>query len=166
MKRFKKILWLLLVLFIIIQFFHPGKNVSSTPSEKHISKTFAVPGGVQVILDKSCADCHSNNTVYPWYVHLQPVDWWMNGHVRDGKEELNFDEFASYSLRRQFRKFEEIGDQVREEEMPLSSYTLIHRDAILSEDQREALLKWSEDMQNEMKAKYPADSLKRKQRPA
>lgn len=166
MKRFKKILWLLLVVFIVIQFFHPKKNVSSTPSANHISKAFSVPVDVQNIIDKSCNDCHSNNTVYPWYVHVQPVDWWMNSHVSDGKDELNFDEFATYSLRRQFRKFEEIGEEVKEEEMPISSYTLVHSDAILSGDQKRTLMKWSEDMQNEMRAKYPADSLKRKQRPS
>jgi hypothetical protein len=166
MKRFKKVLWFLLVVVVVIQFFHPQKNISTIPSEKHISKMFAVPEDVKGILNKSCADCHSNNTRYPWYVHVQPVDWWMNGHVHDGKEELNFDEFASYSLRRQFRKFEEISDQVNEEEMPLASYTLIHHDAVLSRDQKEVILRWSENMQNEMKAKYPADSLKRKQRPA
>jgi hypothetical protein len=166
MKRFKKILWFLLVVLLVIQFFHSQKNSSLTPSENHISKSYNVPPDVQNILDKSCNDCHSNNTVYPWYVHVQPVDWWMNGHIHDGKEELNFDEFSSYSLRRQFRKFEEIAKQVKEDEMPISSYTLIHRDAILTAEQKGKVIRWSQEMQQEMKAKYPPDSLKRKQRPA
>jgi len=166
MKRLKKFLWLLLIAFVAIQFFHPQKNYSTAPSANHISKVFNVPADVQDILDNSCNDCHSNNTVYPWYVHLQPVDWWMSSHVSDGKEELNFDEFATYSLRRQFHKFEGIVEEIKEDDMPISSYRLIHRNAILSADQKEKLIHWSENMQNEMKAKYPPDSLKRKQRPA
>ncbi len=166
MRSFKKILWLLLIILIVIQFFHPEKNLSSSPSPNHLSKAFNVPVDVQVVLNNACRDCHSNNTDYPWYVNLQPVDWWMNGHVKDGKTELNFDEFASYSLRRQFHKFEEISEQVKEGEMPLGSYTLIHRNAILSEDQKQLLIQWSGKMQNEMKEKYPPDSLQRKQRPA
>jgi hypothetical protein len=166
MKRFKKILWAFLAVLLVIQFFHPERNSSSTTSANHISKAFIIPADVQSILDKSCDDCHSNNTVYPWYVHVQPVDWWMNGHIHDGKEELNFDEFSSYSPRRQFHKFEEIAEQVKEDEMPISSYTFIHRDAILTVEQKEKVIRWSQEMQQEMKAKYPPDSLKRKQRPA
>ena len=162
MKLVKKILWLLVFAFIGIQFFRPENNISSTPSANHISKTFNVPADVQKIFDSSCNDCHSNNTRYPWYFNIQPVAWWMEDHVKDGKDELNLDEFSAYRLRRQFHKFEKIVDEIKDNEMPIASYKLVHRDAHLSPEQKETLIKWSEEMQNEMKVKYPPDSLKRR----
>jgi hypothetical protein len=160
----KKILILLLVSFIAIQFFRPEKNINTTTAANanDISKVFSVPDNVQTILKTSCYDCHSNNTVYPWYASIQPSAWWLKDHVDEGKKEVNFNEFASYSPRRQFKKFEEIKEQIEEEEMPLSSYTLIHRNAILSKEQSATLTEWATAQQSSMKAKYPEDSLKRK----
>jgi hypothetical protein len=118
---------------------------------------------VENILKASCYDCHSNNTTYPWYFNVQPAGWWLGSHIENGKKEVNFDEFATYSLRRQFKKFKEIREQVEEGEMPLSSYTLIHRSTILSSEQKETVVKWAEEMMYEMKTKYPMDSLVRKE---
>src|SRR4051812_10219434 len=161
-RFFKRFLWALVIVFIVIQFFHPEKNISAAQSMNHITKKFTLPVDVENTLKKSCGDCHSNNTVYPWYFNVQPVAWWLADHIEEGKGEINFDEFATYSLRRQFKKFKEIKEQVEEDEMPISSYTLIHRDAVLSAEQKQAVIKWTEDMMNEMKAKYPMDSLMRK----
>jgi hypothetical protein len=164
MKRFlKRLPWILLIAFVAIQFFRTDKNISSAEPVNHISNKFTVPPDVQGILKTSCNDCHSNNTVYPWYFNIQPVRWWLGNHIEDGKKEVNFDEFASYSLRRQFKKFKEIKEQVEEDEMPLSSYTLIHRNSVLSNEQKENIIKWAEEMMNEMKTKYPMDSLVRKE---
>ncbi len=160
----KKIFYLLVLAFIIIQFFHPQKNNDSSAGAltNDISKVLPVPDKVQTILKTSCYDCHSNNTRYPWYAAIQPVAWWLNNHIEEGKKEINFNEFASYTLRRQYKKLEEIIKQVKEDEMPLGSYTLIHRDAALSKDQKLALTSWSGTAMDSMKAKYPSDSLKRK----
>jgi hypothetical protein len=160
----KKILLVLLVAFIAIQFFRPVKNINTAEAAtaNDISKVFPVPDNVHSILKTSCYDCHSNNTVYPWYAAIQPAAWWLQDHVDEGKKEVNFNEFATYSPRRQFKKFEEIKEQVKEDEMPLSSYTLIHRNAILSKEQGATLTAWASALQDSMKAKYPADSLKRK----
>ena len=162
-KHFKKALGALAIALIAIQFFHPKKNTSSGTPTNHISKQYTVSADIQDIFNKSCNDCHSNNTAYPWYYNVQPVAWWLNDHIEEGKREVNFDEFASYSLRRQFRKFKEIKEQIEEDEMPISSYTLLHKEAALSTEQKQALIKWSEDMMNEMKGKYPVDSLERKE---
>src|SRR5689334_784373 len=105
MRFVKRILILLLIAFIIIQFFHPEKNISTAIPVNHISKNFLVPDEVTAILSNSRNDCHSNNTRYPWYNHIQPVAWWLNDHVTEGKKHLNFDEYSSYNLRRQYRKF-------------------------------------------------------------
>ena len=161
-KFFKGFLLLLLVAFVLIQFFRPAKNRSTIPGTNHISKLYAVPQDVGNILKTSCYDCHSNNTVYPWYAHVQPVAWWLNGHIKDGKKDLNFDEFASYSLRKQFKKMEEIDDLVEKDKMPLNSYLWIHKDAKLNQQQKLAISGWVETVRDTMKAKYPPDSLIRK----
>ncbi len=161
---FRKIILVLVIALVVIQFFHPDKNTDeSTEAETNdISKVLNMPDNVQGILQTSCYDCHSNNTSYPWYAELQPVAWWLNNHIKEGKGELNFNEFSTYSLRRQYHKLEEIIEQVKEGEMPLSSYTIIHKDAILSTEQKAALSSWASASMDSMKAHYPADSLLRK----
>ncbi len=160
----KKIAFALLAILVIIQFFHPTKNINASPeaTANDITKAYAVPEHVQTILKTSCYDCHSNNTYYPWYNNIQPVAWWLNHHVDEGKREINFNEFASYQIRRQYKKMEEIIKQVKEDEMPLSSYTILHKDAKLSQEQKLALSNWADGIRKDMKSKYPPDSLKRK----
>lgn len=92
-----------------------------------------VPKQVEGIIKTSCYDCHSNNTDYPWYNKVQPVAWFLKNHVAHGMEELNFNEWADYSDRRKNSKLKSIINQMKEGEMPLSSYTIIHREAKLSE---------------------------------
>ena len=111
-------------------------------------------------------DCHSNNPRYPWYAKVQPVDWWLTHHVNNGKKELNLDEYTNRSLRYQYHKMEEVAEQVKNGNMPLNSYTWMHKGAILSEQEKTTLINWAESIQNEMKAKYPPDSLPRKSPPA
>lgn len=157
----KKILLVLLVIFIIIQFFHPAKNQSSGPQANNIETKYTVPADVKAILQKACYDCHSNNTKYPWYNNIQPVAWWLADHVKDGKKELNFDEFANTPLRRQYHKLEEAEEQIKEGEMPLKSYTLIHKDAILTDAEKTAVYNWIGSVRANMEATYPKDSLVR-----
>lgn len=146
------------VALLAIQFFHPTKNESGILTND-ISTVYTVPADVQEILKTSCNDCHSNKTIYPWYTNIQPVDWFMADHVNEGKEEINFNEFASYRIFRQYKKMQEIMKEVKEGEMPLTSYTLIHGNAKLSETQKQTIINWAQGIADEMKAKYPADSL-------
>ncbi|TDO26707.1 heme-binding domain-containing protein [Sediminibacterium goheungense] len=161
MKILKRILLLLLIAFVAIQFVRPAKNVS-TDKSKHVSTLYTVPAEVNTILTKACNDCHTNNTVYPWYASVQPVSWWLDDHIKDGKKHLNFDEYSTYSLRKQYHKMEEVIEQVKEKEMPLNSYTWVHGDAKLTEDERVALTGWAQSVIDTMKAHYPIDSLVRK----
>ena len=162
MRLLKRIFILLLITFIVIQFFHPEKNISAAPPAHHISKKFPVPDDVAQILSNSCYDCHSNNTRYPWYFNIQPVAWWMADHVQEGKKHLNYDEYASYRLRRQYGKFDDTIDMIKDDEMPLPSYLWEHRDARLSPEQKEKLIAWCTSCKNAMKAAYPMDSLVKK----
>ena len=159
---FKKFLLVLLILLIVIQFIHPSRNISKGEQPGNIAHSFNVPAQVKTILDKACMDCHSNNTRYRWYFKIQPVDWWLTNHINEGKQELNFDEYASKSLRYQYHKMESTVDLLKKGEMPLDSYLWLHKDAILTEQEKNTLINWAQGITNEMKAKYPTDSLVRK----
>ena len=140
----KKILWLLIILFALIQFIpRPKKNLSALTSTTSIGKLYTVPDSVLHILKVACYDCHSNNTYYPWYNSIQPVALFLNDHVANGKKELNFDEFGNYTKRRQKSKLKSIASQVKDNEMPLTSYKLLHGDADLSKEEKQLLFDWA-----------------------
>lgn len=140
----KRTLFLLVIVLVLIQFIRPAKNYSSVISPNDITKHFNVPDSVLSILKRSCYDCHSNNTVYPWYDRIQPVAWWLQYHVNHGKHALNFSEFASYSAAGQVKKLKSIGKEVKEGGMPLDSYLWIHKDAVLSPEEKEILILWTD----------------------
>ncbi|MEO7393753.1 MAG: heme-binding domain-containing protein [Chitinophagaceae bacterium] len=158
----KKILLILLVVLVIIQFIHPEKNTAEGQQPNYIGTTFSVPVDVKIILAKACNDCHSNNTKYPWYTYIQPVHWWLNNHIIDGKKELNLDEYTSRSLRHQYKKMEEIIEEVKEGKMPLNNYTWLHKNAILTQEEKYKITGWAESVMDTLKGHYPIDSLIRK----
>lgn len=162
-KKLKYLGIFLLALLIISQFFHPEKNLSNDMTND-ISKKFRVPDTIHQILKTSCYDCHSNLTIYPWYAEVQPIAWWLQDHVNEGKQELNFNEFSSYRTFRQYHKLEKISDELEDHEMPLTSYTLIHRNAKLTEPQLELLKNWANSLHDSLKANSPPDSLIRPKR--
>lgn len=159
---FKKIMLVLLAALIIIQFIHPKRNKAEGPQPNYIGNTFAIPDEVKSIMAKACNDCHSNNTRYPWYANFQPVHWWMNKHVVEGKKQINYDEYTNRSLRYQYHKMEETIEMVKEGEMPLDSYTWTHKDARLTNEEKSRITRWAQSVMDSMKAKYPIDSLIRK----
>lgn len=147
----KKIILGLAVIFIGIQFFQPLRNQSDQVTASHIETVYNVPQNVKAILTQSCYDCHSNNTRYPWYSRIQPGAWYMARHIKKGKEELNFSTFGEYSARKQRNKFRAMAGQVKDGEMPLSSYTLIHRNAVLSQADKQVLINWFGTMEDSIK---------------
>lgn len=139
----KKIGLGLIAVLVIIQLIRPTRNSSTTESPNEISKYYQVPADIHAVLKKSCYDCHSNTTTYPWYSNIQPVGLWLQSHVNEGRGELNFDEFGSYDQKKAKHKFEEIEEVIREEEMPLESFTFIHRDAKLTPEQSASIAAWA-----------------------
>lgn len=158
-----KLLIIIGSLFLIIQLFPISKNQSKEYS-KDISTIEKITPDVKNILEYSCYDCHSNNSNYPIYASIQPLAWWLQHHIDEGKEELNFSEFAGYSPRRRFHKLEEIKEQILENEMPLYSYTIVHTQAKLNEQQKSILINWVNSAMAKMKSDYHPDSLKMKRR--
>jgi Haem-binding domain len=139
----KKIAYVLLAALVVIQFIRPARNISETESANHIGKKYTIPANINGILEKACNDCHSNNTIYPWYANIQPVGFWLDDHVNEGKGELNFSEFLTYSPKKAHHKMEEVVDMVKEGEMPLDSYTWIHKNAILTQEEKVELSAWA-----------------------
>ena len=155
----KNVLIVLLIALVIIQFIRPSKNVGEEITANQITAVQQVPDDVQQLLKVSCYDCHSNTTRYPWYSKIQPVAWFLNDHIVEGKKELNFSEFANYPVYRRYKKFKETGKEVKDGDMPMFSYTLLHHDASLNADQKLLIETWAANAMKEMEAKYPADSL-------
>ena len=157
----KRILLILLIVLIAIQFIKPQKNIHSGSQPNDISTLYVIPANVDSILVKACKDCHSNNTRYPWYNRVQPVAWFLDNHVRDGKKSFNLNEFTTYPAWRQYDKISEVKKQLDKGDMPLSSYTWIHKDAILTDAEKTAIEKWSQGIKKQMEIKYPQDSLQK-----
>ena len=153
MSRLKKSGILLLIVLTGIQFIQPARNKSGQALATDITNTFSLPQKVQTIFKSACYDCHSNNTRYPWYTNIQPVGWLLAKHIKDGKADLNFSEFGSYSSRRQMNKLRSIENSIRDGTMPLSSYTLIHDDAQFSKDDKALIIDWVTKVKDNLAAK-------------
>ncbi|WAC01636.1 heme-binding domain-containing protein [Lacinutrix neustonica] len=140
MKIVKIIAIILLVAFVGIQFIPTTRNQSDTVPSTDFMLVNNVPETIQKKLQVSCYDCHSNNTQYPWYNKIQPVAWFLEDHIKEGKAELNFNEWDSLSSRRKASKLRSIIKQIENGEMPLNSYTLIHNEATFTEAEAEELI--------------------------
>jgi hypothetical protein len=142
----RKILYGLAAVVAVIQFVRPERNDSTDITTADLSRLYSVPPEIKSILEKSCYDCHSNRTRYPWYAEIQPVGWWLNSHIQEGKEHLNFSEFGAYPGKKADHKLEEIEEAVTEGWMPLGSYVWIHRDAQLHPEQAQAIAAWAHSL--------------------
>jgi hypothetical protein len=144
MKKVLKIIAFILFLsFIGIQFIRPNFTNPTITQSETLQASMQVPEDVQTILKTSCMDCHSNETVYPWYSRIQPSAWFLANHIEEGRSELNFSVFNTYEPRRKRKKLKEICEQVQVKEMPLPSYLWIHWDAKLNDVQIKTLCDWA-----------------------
>ena len=155
MSRMKKIGLGVLIVLTGIQFIKPARNENGQASPSDISTTISTPSNVQLILQTACYDCHSNHTNYPWYTYVQPIGWMLNNHIKDGKKELNFSEFGSYSRRRQLSKLKSIASQVKDDEMPLASYTMLHKNARLTKEQKALIIDWAQNAKDNLEQIKP-----------
>lgn len=148
----KKLLWILLLIITGMQFIRPTRNESTTITSSDISQLYHVSPEVSDILKRACNDCHTNNTIYPWYTNVQPFGWWMQDHVDDGKRNLNFSEFGTYKPKDQDHAMEEVIEVIENNEMPLNSYTWMHSGAKLTEEEKEILIEWAKQLKAEIAA--------------
>lgn len=142
-KIIKKIVITGFIVFLLLQLYQPSRNFSFEQDlTADFTRVYNVPKNVETILRTSCYDCHSNNTNYPWYSYIQPARFLMDNHIKDGKKDLNFNRFENYSKRKQSSKLEAIIKQIKSGEMPLASYTLLHKKAKLTPTQKKEVIDW------------------------
>lgn len=112
----------------------------------HVTGEPPMPPEVRKILSRSCFDCHSNQTVWPWYSRVAPLSWWIVRHVEEGREHLNFSTWNTLDSEKQNEMGEEIVEEIEKAKMPLPSYLVGHPDARLSKDDRQALTAWAQSL--------------------
>ena len=150
MKIVKVIALIFLVVFVGIQFIPTKMNQSEVVPETDFLLVNNTPENIGKLLLASCYDCHSNNTEYPWYNRVQPVAWFLENHIEEGKHELNFSEWKEYSNRRKNSKLKSIVSQIEDDEMPLFSYTLVHRNAVLSNSEKELVINYMNQIKDNL----------------
>lgn len=133
---------LLLVAFVVMQFFTINKTNPKVEKAKDFIAIATPPADIEKMIRSACYDCHSNETVYPWYSNLAPVSWWLEDHIEEGRSHLNFSEWGNYEEDKANHKLHECEEEVEEKEMPLSSYTWSHGDAKFTDAQSDKLAKW------------------------
>lgn len=145
MKRILK--WTSLVLLaglIVIQFFPPEKNMAALDPTEDFLMIASPSDDLRDLIKNSCYDCHSNQTAYPWYSRVAPVSWYLDKHIQKGKEDLNLSEYGSMDKADKIKVLNDFYEVVEAGTMPLISYSLIHQAARLSEEEKEAIMSWSE----------------------
>ena len=147
----KKILYILILAFVVIQFFQIDKTNPPINENQDFIKMYNPSPEITEQIKTSCYDCHSNESKYPWYTNVQPVAWWVKNHIDEGKEHLNFSEFGSYSAKKQAHKMEECYELIEEGEMPLKSYTIAHKDAVLDDASKRLLNSYFKEMEEKLK---------------
>ncbi len=141
MRIYKKVLIGIAICFIAIQLIKPARNnKSESASSNDIAAVYSTPKNVKQILEIACYDCHSDHTYYPWYANIQPFGWLFNRHIKAGKAKINFSNFGSLPIRLQAGKLKNVQHSIEDGTMPLYSYTLIHRKAILEQKENTVLI--------------------------
>ncbi|HMC84750.1 MAG TPA: heme-binding domain-containing protein, partial [Chitinophagaceae bacterium] len=146
----RKILIGLLVALVLIQFIRPARNNGSMSSANDITHYVKVPDTIMHMLKTSCYDCHSNHTQYPWYVNINPVGFWLRSHINDGKHAINFSDLSAFDKKKLDHRLGDIAETTAKHEMPLSTYTLIHTYAKLSDDQINMIKEWTDAARKEV----------------
>jgi len=150
MKILKYLLYGIIAIFFLIQFVPADLPENSDDVSNDIILTENAPEDVKLILKKACYDCHSNQTMYPWYSYVAPVSWLVEKDTKEGRDELNFSDWAELSKRKKIKILNEMAEEVEEKKMPIEIYTVIHRDAILSDDEISTITNWTKSLSDKI----------------
>ena len=142
----RRILLVITIVVVLAQLFQPDRSAHSNAPEHDLIAITRPDTAVQAALRVACYDCHSDHTTYPWYSYITPVNFWLEQHVDEGREELNMSAWGDRREKWQRHKAKESVEMLEEGEMPPSSYTLVHRNAELSADQRAALIAFFQEL--------------------
>ena len=154
-KTLKVIVILIAVGFIVAEFFRPDRTNPPEVQTETLEASTQVPADVALILSRSCTDCHSNRTRYPWYSNVSPFSWFLDNHIQVGRNQFNMSIWNTYDNKKKIRKLDEICEQVQDGEMPLPSYLWIHWDAKLQPGDAEKLCSWTQAETDRLQATQP-----------
>ena len=135
----------IIALLIIIQLFRIDKTNPPIEIAKDFITITNPPADIAKMIKTSCYDCHSHESVYPWYSNIAPVSWFLKGHINEAREHVNFSEWANYPLDKVKRKLDACSEDIEKGDMPLGSYTMIHTNAKLNAEQSKKLSDWFEN---------------------
>ena len=146
MKKILKISAIVLILgLVIIQFINrPDMSTTNEITPAHITKVMNVPANVESILKRSCYDCHSDHTIWPWYSSIAPASWLVGDDVTAGRKKMNFSQWSKIPTAKQEARLNEICEEIKSDEMPLPPYLILHGDAKLSQADKDILCNWVE----------------------
>lgn len=158
----KKILTILAVLFIIVQFFRIDKTNPPVNEGMDFLTIKNTPENMAAKIRASCYDCHSNDTKYPWYSNVQPIAWFLKSHIDEGRSKLNFSTFATYEPKRQAHKLAEAVEMIETGEMPMESYLLAHTEAKLTAEEKQMIIDYFRKIEADTRAanNLPAEGIK------
>jgi hypothetical protein len=149
--RIRMALGAVLVALSVLQFSNPARVNPPVVPGHDLLAVHPPPPEIAALLRHSCYDCHSFETQWPWYSRVAPMSWGVVSHVNDGRNRLNFSEWPNDDPAKAAKKWNKVNDALEQGEMPLPSYTWIHWSARLSTDQREKLVKWTEEEAKRLK---------------
>jgi hypothetical protein len=130
---------------IILQAFRPARTNPPVDAKQELAATAKIDSNVESIIGRSCNDCHSNRTVWPWYTEVAPVSWFVASDVNGGRRHMNFSEWGTYPAYKQKDLLDKVCKEVTNHDMPLWQYLLIHRNASLSDSDRNAICGWTKE---------------------
>jgi len=142
-KTLKLLVIVIAALIVLIQLYRPERFYTGEITSDHITKKLTVPANVENIFKRSCYDCHSNQTTWPWYSGVAPISWFVISDVTRGRAKMNFSEWGKYSQNKQSIKLDKICDQITDGNMLLKQYLYIHKDAVLSQQEKDILCNWA-----------------------
>lgn len=150
----RKTLWrlalIIIALVILIQLYRPERYTTTEITSDEVTNVLNVPDNVQKILKRSCYDCHSNHTKWPWYSAVAPVSWFVISDVSRGHAKMNFSEWGKYSKTKQSIKLDNICDEISQGDMPLKEYLYLHKDAVLSKEEKDILCGWAKEQSKKL----------------
>jgi hypothetical protein len=158
MKVLKWTVIVVVIILVAIQLVRPSKTNPPVDESKSLQANAMVSTEVNAILDRSCNDCHSSKTQWPWYSNVAPISWYLVRHVNAGRRQLSFSEWGTYPPKKAARKLDEICEQVQTGEMPLSTYLPLHPAAKLSDADKQVLCNWASQERARLLAAQPDNS--------
>jgi hypothetical protein len=156
-KILRYILFFLLFAFVVIQFIARPEKISEPVSDTDITLALNVDQKISIMLKSACYDCHSNQPRYPWYASVAPISWKINEHIKEGRGELNFSLWSTFSAKKRDHKLEELIEMIEEREMPLPNYVTLHKEADLTDEQIASLVAWANQVRANIATKATSE---------